>query len=117
MDSREARREGRIAEISGWDAEENFFVEKAVLQQDGDGNRADLRARLRVGSLVFVRLIEEHSMNRAVPVTYKISSISVQSGNGAPGNPPREVEMVQLRPREATTKALLEFAFREAPLN
>lgn len=117
MDSRKAGRDGRIAEISGWDAEENFFVEKTVLQQDGDGNRADLRARLRVGSLVFVRLIEEHSMNRAVPVTYKISRVSVQAGNGTHGSPAREVEMVQLRPKEILTRSLLEFTFRETPLN
>lgn len=117
MNSREARREGRIAEISGWDAEENFFVEKAFLQEDGDGNRADLRARLRVGSLVFVRMIEEHSMRRAVPVTYKVSSIGLYARNEEEGASAREVEMIRLRPREATMKALLEFTFRETPVN
>jgi hypothetical protein len=39
MNSQGERREGRIAEISGWDAEENFFVEKAFLQEDGDDGR------------------------------------------------------------------------------
>ncbi len=117
MNSRDARRDGRIAEISGWDAEENFFVEKAFLQEDGDGNRADLRARLRVGSLVFVRMMEEHSMNRAVPITYKVSSISLYPGNGKEGTSAREVEMIRLRPREATMRALLEFTFRETAVN
>lgn len=117
MNSRDERREGRIAEISGWDAEENFFVEKTFLQEDDDGNRADLRARLRVGSLVFVRMIEEHSMNRAVPVTYKVSSISLCPGRGEADAVAREVEMIRLRPREATMRALLEFTFRETTVN
>lgn len=117
MNSRDEGREGRIAEISGWDAEENFFVEKAFLQEDGEGNRADLRARLRVGSLVFVRMIEEHSMNRAVPVTYKVSSISLYPRNEEESTSAREVEMIRLRPKEATMKALMEFTFRETPVN
>ncbi len=117
MSSQGERREGRIAEISGWDAEENFFVEKAFLQEDGDGNRADLRARLRVGSLVFVRMLEEHSMNRAVPVTYKVSSINLCAGNGEEEAPAHEVEMIRLRPKEATMRALLEFAFQETAVN
>lgn len=86
MNSRDGRCDGRIAEISGWDAEENFFVEKALLQEDGDGNRADLRARLRVGSLVFVRMIEEHSMSRAVRSHTKFQASALIPGTeqGAP---------------------------------
>lgn len=117
MDAQDAGYEGRIAEISGWDAEENFFVEKAVFQEDGNGNRADLRTRLRVGSLVFVRMVEETSMNRAVPVTYKISSINANAGNGRNEGTAREVAMIRLRPREAAEKTPLEFTFREMPLN
>lgn len=112
MDSREAGSEGRVAEISGWDAEENFFVEKAILQEDIGGKRADLRARLRVGSLVFVRMIEETSMHRAIPVTYKVSSISVNIENSA-----REVGMIRLRPRAAVAKAALQVTFWDVPLN
>lgn len=118
MDSRGAGREGRVAEISGWDDEENFFVEKAVLQRGGASNRADLRAHLRVGSLVFVRLIEEHSMNRAVPVTYRVSGISLAAGgDDQPGRLVREVEMIELRPREAARRSLLEFTLHEMPRN
>lgn len=117
MESRGAEREGKIAEISGWDAEENFFVEKTILQEDGHGNRADLRARLRVGSLVFVRTVEECSMNRAVPVTYRVSSIRVHARNGQADSSAREVEMIRLRPRETAARALLEFTFHETLLN
>lgn len=117
MDSQGAGREGRNAEISGWDDEENFFVEKAVLQQGGASNRADLRAHLRVGSLVFVRLIQEHSMNRAVPVTYRVSSISLSTGNSRPDSRVHEVEMIELRPREAARRTLLEFTLHKMPRN
>lgn len=117
MGSRVAGREGRVAEISGWDDEENFFVEKAVLQQGGLGNKADLRAHLRVGSLVFVRLIEEHSMNRAVPVTYRVSSISLAAGDDQPDRPVREVEMIELRPTNAVKRLLLEFTLHKTPRN
>lgn len=117
MDAQEAGREGRIAEISGWDAEENFFVEKAVLQEDRNGNRADLRTRLRVGSLVFVRMIEQTSMNRAVPVTYKVSSISRPAGDAKRGDSAREVEMTPLRPNETATRSLFQFTFRDTTVN
>lgn len=113
MDSQGAGRAGRVAEISGWDAEENFFVEKAVLQEDDGGNRADLRARLRVGSLVFVRMIEENSMNRAMPMTYRVSSVGVNVGSEQTENSAREIGMIRLRPRETMPKALLEFTFRD----
>jgi len=103
---------GQMAEISGWDTDENFFVEKAVVQPHGDGNKVDLRARLRVGSLLFVRLFEMTSLNRTVPVAYRVSCISRNAGRGA-----RAVEMIELRPREMATRAMWQFTFRETLLN
>lgn|SRR5215469_595004 len=103
---------GRMAEISGWDTDENFFVEKAVLQPYGNGNKVDLRARLRVGSLLFVRLFEVSSLNRTVPVAYRVSCVGRIAGVGA-----RAVEMIELRPREMTTRAVWQFTFRENLLN
>jgi hypothetical protein len=76
MSSLEAERASRIAEISGWDTEENFFVEKTVLHHHCEGNKAGLHARLRVGSLVFIRVPEDTSMDRTVPVTYQVSGIT-----------------------------------------
>lgn len=108
---------GRMAEISGWDTDENFFVEKALLQPHGNGNKADLRARLRVGSLVFVRVFDQKSMDRAVPVTYQVSGIRIGAGDVDRFRDAREVEMVQLRPRETAPRALMEFGFRATWLN
>lgn len=108
---------GRMAEISGWDMNENFFVEKAVLQVHGNGNKAGLRTRLRVGSLVFVRVLDQRSMDRAVPVTYQVSSIRMGAGEMDENNGAREVEMIRLRPRKIAPRTLMEFTFRETWLN
>ncbi|MGB6876661.1 MAG: hypothetical protein WBD87_11570 [Candidatus Acidiferrales bacterium] len=113
MASLDAGQGSKIAEISGWDTEENFFVEKAILHGRGDGNsKVDLQARLHVGLLVFVRLSEEASMDRAVPVTYQVSGV-----DGNANNEVREVRLSRLRPKEAATTAPLEFRFRETAVN
>lgn len=113
MGSLDTGQANKIAEISGWDTDENFFVEKAVLRRHGDGGtRVDLRAPIRLGSLVFVRLSEEASMDRTVPVTYRISTINGNAQNGA-----REVGLTRLRPRETTVRTLLQFTFRETAPN
>ena len=46
-------------EVSGWDRSENFFVEKTTLDwnQEGDKDLA-LRAEVREGSVLFVRLLK-----------------------------------------------------------
>lgn len=108
MSSLEAEQASKIAEISGWDAEENFFVEKTVLQEHCEGNKAGLHARLRVGSLVFIRVPDDASMDRTVPVTYQVSGFTSTARNGA-----REVYLTRLRPRESATRTLLQFTFRE----
>lgn len=108
---------GRMAEISGWDADENFFVEKTLFQPHGNGNKADLKARLRVGSLVFVRVFDQKLMDRAVPVTYQVSGIKSGAGDVGTFNGAREVEMVRLRPREMAPRTLMEVTFRETWLN
>lgn len=109
MSSVEAERTNKVAEISGWDTEENFFVEKTVLQYHDEGNKAGLRARLRVGSLVFIRVPDDASMDRTVPITYQVSGITSTARNGA-----REVYLTRLRPRESAARTLLQFTFREA---
>jgi hypothetical protein len=115
MDLLDRQRAGKVAEISGWDTDENFFVEKAVLHSHRDGNnKVDLRARLRVGSLVFVRVSDDASMDRTVPVTYQVSEIY---GNRNARNGAREVRLIRLRPREAGTRTLFEFTFRETAVN
>jgi hypothetical protein len=113
MKQLEAERASKIAEISGWDTEENFFVEKAILHRQSGGNqKAGIYARLRVGSLVFIRVPDEASMDRTVPVTYQVSGIVSTNRNGA-----HEVCLTRLRPRESTGGTMLQFSFREASPN
>lgn len=109
---------GRMAEISGWDINENFFVEKAVLQPHGNGGKVDLRTRLRVGSLVSVRVLDQKSMDRAVPVTYQVSRIKIAMGEAdGRSKDAREVEMIRLRPREIAPRTLMELTYRETWVN
>ena len=117
MNSQQREVAGRVAEISGWDMDENFFVEKALLQPHGNGNKADLRARLRVGSLVFVRVFDQKSMDRAVPVTYQVSGIKIGAGDAYASPNEREVELIRLRPRETAPTTLMQFTFHERLLN
>lgn len=108
MRSREAEGASKIAEISGWDTEENFFVEKTVLHRHSGGNKAGLHARLRVGSLVFIRVPDDASMDRTVPVTYQVSGIASAARDGA-----REVYLTRLRPRETAARTVLQLGFRD----
>lgn len=111
MNSLDTQKGNRIVETSGWDAEENFFVEKTILQKNTNGtHKMELRARVRVGSLVFVRVSEETSMDRAVPVTYRVSTVCSDANYGT-----REVQVAVLRPRETATWS--QFAFRETAVN
>jgi hypothetical protein len=105
--------QGRLAEISGWDTDENFFVEQAFLHHGHNGNKVGLRARLRVGSLVFVRLFEEESMNRTVPVTFRVSAII--SGRSVRGT--REVQIMRAHPRDTLRTPAVQLLFHQTMLN
>jgi hypothetical protein len=108
-----SEQEGRLAEISGWDTDENFFVKKAFLDLAHDGNKVGLRARLRVGSLVFVRLFDLESLDRAVPVTFRVAAV----GDGKSVRGIREVHIMRAHPRETFKTPLGRFTFHEKILN
>jgi len=87
--------ETHSVEISGWDTDENFFVERAYLQNCADGHKhLSIRSRLRVGSLVFLRISDELSPERSVPVAYEVSKMSEPASRLA------DVELVRRHPRE-----------------
>lgn len=80
MTSRETEQTSCRVEISGWDAAENFFVEKTVLRRCDDGSqKALLHTLLRVGALGFARLTDEPTPDRAVPITYQVATIKENS--------------------------------------
>jgi hypothetical protein len=94
--------ESRHVEISGWDTDENFFVERAAIENAAEGRqRVVLRVRLRVGSLVFLRLSEDFSLDRCVPIAYQVVKLAANTIRRQ-----REVELVQLHPREKAQNAI-----------
>ncbi|HEV3218643.1 MAG TPA: hypothetical protein VGZ48_02650 [Candidatus Acidoferrales bacterium] len=65
-------------EISGWDLDENFFVEKADLEWSESRKMVRLQHAPRKGSLVFVRLLGETHQVRAYPLAYEILEVAYQ---------------------------------------
>lgn len=84
-------------EISGWDMDENFFVEKTELDwSEANGKRAYVRHPLRDGAVVFVRLIAPTAHGHTVPIAYQVENVKPQSGAGL-----WEVLLKQLHPHSA----------------
>ncbi len=82
-------------EISGWDLDENFFVEKTDLEWNEDqGKKVSLRRRLRDGALVFVRLLAPTDSGHSYPIAYEVQNMSPVDPAGR-----TEVRLVQLQPR------------------
>lgn len=80
-------------EVSGWDSQENFFVEKTSLEWSEDkGKRVFLRSPVHRGSVVFVRLLGGSTYD-AIPLAYQVAGVHRGNGRGA-----FEVSLVQLRP-------------------
>lgn len=108
----ETEESSRPVEISGWDLAENFFVEKTVLRRCDDGSRkVRLHAVLRVGALVFARLSDEQTADRASPVTYQVATINANFSDEG-----REVRLLQRHPRQ-TLLGKLNVSFADPATN
>jgi len=82
-------------EVSGWDESENFFVEKTVLHWGEQGDKdIRLRAPLREGCVVFVRVLQRFSNTEAIPVAYRVAKLSEPDEKGC-----TVVRLAQLYPR------------------
>ena len=63
-------------EVSGWDEEEMFFVEKSHLDWDEfAGKHVTLRHMLPEGAIVFVRMLQPTAMRQSAPMAYKVEFI------------------------------------------
>lgn len=63
-------------EVSGWDEEEIFFVEKSHLAWDEfAGKHVSLRHMLPDGALVFVRVLQPAGLRQTPPMAYKVEFI------------------------------------------
>lgn len=70
-------------EVSGWDLNEQFFVERTALQWgEGEYRTVLIRQRVRTGALVFIRLLEAATPSRCFPVAYRARQV-MERENGA----------------------------------
>ena len=82
-------------EVSGWDAKENFFVEKTTLEWNPDEKKSMLlRADIRPGCIVFVRLLQPLATATSFPIAYEALTSAERDASGA-----ARVSLERLRPR------------------
>jgi len=63
-------------EVSGWDSNQEFFVERADLQwSEQSGKHILLSHPVAQGALVFLRLLQPTSLDRVHPVPYHAESV------------------------------------------
>ncbi|HXQ26967.1 MAG TPA: hypothetical protein VN822_11200 [Candidatus Acidoferrales bacterium] len=82
-------------EVSGWDASEGFFVEKAMLDWGGDETKEIiLRSVLREGCIVFLRLLHPVDGASKYPIACRAVKVARKDASGG-----TVVRLVQLHPR------------------
>ena len=68
-------------EVSGWDCNETFFVEKTELQWSKEKAKLiHMTHAVASGSLLFLRLIDSRSADRVHPVTYVAERVAAGDG-------------------------------------
>jgi len=83
-------------EVSGWDAKENFFVEKTSLDwREREGKTVALHATVRLDSVLFVRLLRPLGGGADFPVPHRAVKVE-DSGKDATC---KDVGLEQLQPR------------------
>ncbi len=91
-----------LLEISGWDRTEKFFVETTELDWSKENDKnVHLCHPLRVGALVFVRLLHPTTSVDRTPVAYQVETVTEED---APGT--WLVCLTQLHPRSKTNACL-----------
>ena len=84
-----------LVEVSGWDKNENFFVEKTELHWSDQSDKHVLLLRpIASGALVFLRLLDPMSADRTHPVPYRAELC------GTAENGQRQVRLISARPGE-----------------
>jgi hypothetical protein len=68
-------------EVSGWDRDQEFFVEKCELEWSEEaGKQVALKRNLRDNTILFVRLLESWEQDRSYPVVYRAEFLAETSG-------------------------------------
>jgi hypothetical protein len=66
-----------LVEVSGWDEDQIFFVERSELSWDEHaGKHVTLSRMLSEGSIIFVRLIQPTALHRPNPIPYEAEFVS-----------------------------------------
>jgi hypothetical protein len=87
-------------EVSGWDRAENFFVEKTTLDWNHEGKKdIALRAEVREGSVLFVRLLQTTVDVNNIPIAYQAAKIASKDSNGR-----TRLWLERLRPRSESPR-------------
>jgi hypothetical protein len=94
MDTQEAAVNSYRVETSGWDIDENFFVEKTELDWNEQEKTIRLQHPIRKGTLVFVRLVGIEAQPNALPVAYQASAVTYQMQHRC-----YDVSLMQMVPR------------------
>lgn len=82
-------------EVSGWDFEENYFVEKTDLEWDEvHGKRIHMSHPMRKGAVLFVRLLQPLASASAYPIAYQAEPYEDRDDNGM-----YEIRLVPLQPK------------------
>jgi hypothetical protein len=86
-------------EISGWDIERQFFVERTSLAVDQAGTRTTfLRSRLHQHLVVFIRLLSTTFAGKVYPKVYRVDLAELPDRTGfsrihlTPAEAPRTIE-------------------------
>jgi hypothetical protein len=84
-------------EVSGWDAKENFFVEKTSLDwKEREGKTVALHAAVRVDSVLFVRLLRPLGGGADFPVPHRAVRVEEREKDASC----KDVGLEQLQPRQ-----------------
>ena len=83
-------------EISGWDLSEQFFVERGILrsEEEVEQKKLTIHRQVRVGGLVFLRLLDNTQPGMAFPVAYRVRELRPEESPGA-----FEIYLRQMWPR------------------
>jgi hypothetical protein len=83
-------------EVSGWNSKENFFVETTSLEWTPDGSKSvRIKADLRHGSIIFLRLLQRGPATNQFPVAYQTTEQSSRDRDGR-----SRVSLQQMHPRQ-----------------
>jgi hypothetical protein len=103
---RAGERNGYRVEASGWDAKECFFVEKSTLAwTEMTGMTVALTALVRIGSVIFARLIQPLGGGNGFAVPYRAVKLKTEREGTR-----SVVTLEQLQPRMAFQQTATHFA-------